>query len=143
MKKNSKKWIIIGVVIVVILLLLFLIYKSVFASGRDSRNKDMSSHKLKNNEINAVESKIKEVEEVKSIDIHTNNNSRIIKIVVILSSDVDFKKMQEIANASLSSFEEDKLAYYDFEFYIDTENEESEVYPKIGYKFKTNSEFSW
>ena len=26
---------------------------------------------------------------------------------------------------------------------LESSNEESEVYPQIGYKFKTNSEFTW
>ena len=143
MKRSAKKWIIVLVIIVTILVLLFLIYNTLFASGRDSRNSDMENHKLKNNEINPVESKIKEIEEVKSVDIHTNNNSRIVKIIVILNSDVEFDKIKEIASLSLSGFEEEKLSYYDFEFYVDVDADESEIYPKIGYKFKSNSEFSW
>lgn len=143
MKKKNIKLIIIVAVAIVICIFLFLIYRNLFASNNQLRNKDIGDYKISNNEINSVKNKIKELDEVKSVDVHSNNNSKIIKIIVILSTDVDFKEIQAIANESLTNFSEENLSYYDLEFYVDTENEESETYPQIGYKFKTNSEFSW
>lgn len=143
MKKKDIKLIIILVSITVIFIFLLLIYKNIFSGTNSSRNNDIKDYKISNNEINAVKNKINELEEVKTVDIHTNNNSKIVKIVVVLSSDIDFKEIQTVANESLTNFKKENLSYYDIEFYIDTENEESETYPQIGYKFKTNSEFSW
>ena len=143
MKKKNIKWIIIAVVVIIIFAFLVLIYNSVFSGRNAIRNKDILNYKLTNNEINSVQDKIKEVPELKNVDVHTNNNSKIIKIVVTLSSDVDFDQMKKVAEESLNNFSEDNLSYYDIEFYIDTENEESEIYPQIGYKFNSNSEFSW
>ena len=143
MKKKKKVLIIIAVLTIIIFVFLALIYKNVFAGNDKTRNGDISKYKITNNEKNDIKDKINELEEVESIDIHTNNNSRIIKIIVKLKNDVDFEKMKELANSSLSNFNKKNLSYYDIEFYIDTVNEESEVYPKIGYKFKSNSEFSW
>ena len=140
MKKINKK-IIIALMVVVVLILLSLIYINVFSSKKDNRYKDINKYKLTNNEINSVKDKIKEIDEVKKVDIYID--SKIIKIVVKLDMNVDFETIKNVANETLNDFSEKNLAYYDVEFFVDTNSEESEIYPKIGYKFKTNSEFSW
>ena len=142
MKKNTLKAVIISSVILVIIIFLVLIYINLFAGTSDSRNKNMDKYKITNDEKNAVQSKLKEVTEIESIDIHTNNNSRIVKILVTLNKDVEFAKMKNLAQESLKGFSEKSLGYYDFEFFIDTK-EASEIYPKIGYKYVNNEDFSW
>ena len=127
----------------IILIFLVLIYNNLFAGNNNSRNKDLSKYKITNNEKNKVTDKIKEISEVKSVDIHTNNNSKIIKILVTLESDVEFETMKNIAIEASKKFNKKNLSYYDIEFYIDSKNEESSIYPKIGYKFKDNNDFSW
>lgn len=143
MKKKYIKLAIILVIVIIVSILLVLIYQNLFAGGNSPRNTDIINYKITNNEINATKDKIQEIEEVKSVDIHTNNNSKIIKIVVVLSSDVDFDKIKAMANECITNFSEENIAYYDFEFYVDSENQDSEVYPKIGYKFRSSLEFSW
>ena len=143
MKKKDIKLIIKVSVAVVIFVFLLLIYKNIFSGNNSSRNKDIKAYQISTKEINNVKDKIKEKSEVKSVDIHTNNNSKIVKIVVVLSSDIDFNEIKTVANESIKSFSKENLSYYDFEFYVDTLNEESNIYPQIGYKFKSNSEFSW
>ena len=142
MKKKKKKIIIISSIIVIILVLLVLVLKVLFANNPTSRNKDIKKHKITSDEKSAVISEIKELEEVKKVDIHTNNDSRIIKIVVNLSSDVEFDKLKEVANKSISNFKEKNLEYYDIEFFVDSESDDS-IYPKIGSKFRQSNEFSW
>lgn len=143
MKKKNTKFIIRCVVLILIIAFVFIIYSTLIAGHSSSRNKDISNYKISNNEINSAKDKIKEISEVKSIDIHTNNNSKIIKIVVVLEDDIAFDQIKNIANECLKNFSEENLSYYDFEFYVDTQKEESEIYPRIGYKDNLNSEFSW
>ena len=143
MKNKKIKLAIIALVALIIVVLIVLIYFNLFASRNNSRNKNIDNYKLTNNEINSVKDKINELESVDSVDIHTNNNSKIIKIVVNLTEDVEFDEIKKLANESLSGFSEDNLSYYDFEFFVDSNKEESEIYPKIGYKFVSNLEFSW
>lgn len=143
MKNKIIKWSILGVILVVIIVLVALIYKVLFSSANNSRNTDIGNYKLSNNEINAVKDSITELEEVKNVDIHTNNNSRIIKILVTLKSDVNLDTMKKLANDSITNFSEENIGYYDFEFFIDSENQESTTYPQIGYKYRGSQEFSW
>ena len=140
--KKKKKIIIILSIVVVILVLLALVFKMLFGSNSSSRNSDIKKYKITSDEKTAVISEIKSLDEVKKVDIHTNNNSKIIKIVVNLSSDVDFDKIKEIAKKSISGFSEKNLKYYDIEFFVDSDSENS-IYPKIGSKFRSNEGFSW
>ena len=141
MNKKIVKYIIISVVVLLIIILSVLIYKNLFAQSNSTRYEGKENYKLTNNEINFVEDKIKEWDDVKSVDVYTN--SKIIKIVVKLKNDIDFEKIKEQANESLSGFSEENLTYYDVEFFVQSSNKDSETYPQIGYKFKTNKEFSW
>jgi len=141
MKKKLIKYGIIATIIVLIFILLFFIYKNLFAGSNSSRYSNIENYKLTNDEINEVKDKINELEEIESVNVYTD--SKIIKIVVKLSSDIDFESIKTKANESISGFSEENLSYYDVEFFVTSLTEESEVYPQIGYKFKTNSEFSW
>ena len=67
----------------------------------------------------------------------------LIKIIVKLSEDVDFEAVKEKSNESIPLISEDNLKYYDVEIYYESNNKESEVYPKIGYKHKTQEAFVW
>ena len=142
MKKKIITISIVVSVLAIIAVLLILIYNALFKGGTSSRNSDINNYELTSTEISTVESKIKELEDVESVDIHTNNNSKLIKIIVTLKKDVAFDKMKNVAINCLSGFSEENKSYYDFEFFIDT-NAESEIYPKIGYKFVKNADFSW
>ena len=126
-------------IVVVILLLLLSIFKNIFSSSDYSRTD--KKHTLSNNEKNSVKSKLEEIENVDSIKIY--KNIKIIKIVINLSSDTDFEQVKKISNEAIESFSEKNLKYFDIEIYVDSENEDSEIYPQIGYKHKKNQEFSW
>ena len=130
-------------VVLIVFIFLILIYNNLFAGNSNSRNKDLSKYKITNNEKNSVKDKIKEIEEVKNVEIHTNNNSKIIKVLITLKNDVDFEQMNKAVLDASSNFNKKNLSYYDIEVYIESENKESSIYPKIGYKFRDNSEFSW
>lgn len=141
MNKNVIKYIIISLIIVIIGILVFLVYKNVFAGGESSRYSGIENHKLTNDEKNSVKDKINELEGIKSVKIYID--SKIIKIVVTTENDIDFESIKTKSNEIISSFKEDNLSFYDLEFFIDSSNKESEIYPRIGYKFKNSSEFSW
>ena len=140
MKKYIKYIILLAIIIVIFILGLF-IYKNMFADSVNSRYKDLENYKLTNDEKNSAKDKINELENIKSVKIY--KDSKIIKIVVKLDEDIDFENIKTKANEVISSFSEENLSYYDLQFFIESANEESEIYPQIGYKFKANEEFAW
>lgn len=141
MNKKMIKYIIITIVILIIVVFSFIIYKNIFASSNNTRYEGIENYKLTNNEINDIKDTIKELEKVKDIDVYID--SKIIKIVVTLNEDIEFDKVKTKANESLNKIKKENLTYYDVEFFVQTLNKDSKNYPKIGYKFKNNLEFSW
>lgn len=139
--KKYYKWIIVVLIIIVIALLSLFIYKNLFEQGVSQRLDGIEEYNLTKKEIKAVKEKLNEIGEFESIDIYTNY--KIIKIFIELKEDVDFEHVKNISNESLQNFSEENLSFYDIEIFVKSLNEESEVYPKIGYKHKTNSEFTW
>lgn len=141
MKKKVIKYIIISIFIILIFVLLFFVYKNLFAESNSTRYDGIENYKLTNDEINMVKDKINELENIKDIDIYID--SKIIKIVVKLSDDIDFESIKNKANECISGFNEENLSFYDIEFFVTSLKEASEVYPQIGYKFKAKSNFAW
>ena len=140
-KKKVIKLVTIILVLLIAFLAIFMIYQNLFASSNNTRFDGVEDHKLTNDEINPAKDAFKEIETIDDVDIFIN--SKIIKIVVNLKEDVDFEQIKTLSNQVLTNFSEDNLAFYDVEIYVESMNEESEIYPQIGYKHKSNSEFSW
>lgn len=139
--KNNYK-LIIGICIFIIVgLLCFFIYKNLFYENGSNRLEEIEKHEITKDEIKAAKDKLNEIDQIKSVDIYTNY--KIVKIIVELKEDVDFKTIDKLSNETIACFTEENLSYYDVEIFVDSLNEESEVYPKIGYKNKKNSKFAW
>lgn len=154
MKKKSKKSNGSGVIITVVVLALavvslfgYIVYKSIFASVESKRYEGIEEHKITVDEINGIKEVFSELGELEKIDVYTESNknskSKIIKIRISLKEDVNFDKMKEMSNSVIAKVSEENLGYYDLEVFISSNNEESEVYPQIGYKHRSNSIFSW
>lgn len=140
LKKYYKLLIIILVLIIIAVLGVF-IYKELFEVGVSNRLEGIEKYNLSKKEIKAVKEKLNEIEEVDSINITANY--KIIKIFLKLKEDIDFEDVKEICNESIEEFSKRNRKFYDLEIFIESKNEDSEVYPKIGYKYKTNLEFVW
>lgn len=137
---TPKRAIILGVVILFIVLLI-LIYKNLFSSSNSNRYKGIENYKLTSAEKDFVKEKLNEIGKVKSVEIYVK--SKIIRIFVNLNEDVDFDMVKNVSNDLLEGFSEENLSYYDVEIFYESDNEESNVYPQIGYKHKSKTEFSW
>lgn len=149
MEKKSKKSkniarIIIIVIVLVIVCLLFLVFNMFFSSSSSKRLEGIEKYELTNNEKNAVKDKISELDNVKSVDVYViSDKTKILRIFIKLSEDIDFKKLDEKCNEAITLFSKENLSFYDVEVFVESANKESEVYPQIGYKHKTNEKLSW
>ena len=140
LKKYYKLLIIILVLMIIAVLGVF-IYKEMFEVGVSNRLEGIEKYNLTKKEIKAVKEKLNEIENADSIDITTNY--KIIKMFLELKEDVDFEEVKEICNESIEGFSKKNRKFYDLEIFVESKNKDSETYPKIGYKYKTNSEFVW
>ncbi len=146
-KKINSKFITCTISVVVLLLIIVLlikIYNNLFPNTTSKRLEGIENYKLTSEEVDAVKDKINELDNIESIDIHTNeDHTKIITIFITLKEDIDLKKIETKLDETISLFSEQNLEFYDIQVYVDSKNEESEVYPQIGYKHKTSSSFAW
>jgi len=143
MKKLKKyyKWIIMFLVIAIISILAILICKNLFSQGESNRLDDIENHEITQKEINLVKENLNKLDAIQHIDISTNY--KLIKIFIQLKEEIELDDVNRIANESINNFSEKNINFYDVEIFVDCMNEESKIYPKIGYKHKSNSEFTW
>lgn len=151
-KKNSGSST--GVIVTVVILALavvslfgYIVYKNIFAGVESKRYEGIENYKITVDETNGIKEVFEGLEQVEKIDVYTasnkNSKSRIIKVRIVLKDDVDFDKMKELCNSAIEKVTEENLSFYDMEVFISSNNAESEVYPQIGYKHRSNSSFSW
>ena len=138
--KKYYKWIILLIILIIFFVLGLLVYLNIFKETASNRLENIEKYVITKKEISNVKEKYNEIEEIDKISIETNN--KIIKIFITLKEDVKFDDIKEISNEAIKEIKDKNLGYYDVEIFVDCK-EESEVYPKIGYKHKSNSEFSW
>ena len=131
---------VIGLIIIV---LLVKIYNNLFPNSGSKRLEGIENYNLTSEEVNAVKEKINELENIESIDVHTNDElTKIITIFITLKEDIDLEKVKSKLDEVIPLFSEDNLKFYDIQVFVKS-NEESDVYPQIGYKHKTSSNFAW
>lgn len=138
-KDNKKIITIVGVALLVVIAFV-LLYKIFFGSSGSDRYEGIKSHKLSKTEISDVKKVVNELDNVKSVEVYTE--SKIIKIFVNLSDDVDFDKTKDIATKSISKIDKKNIKFYDIEFFVDAKKD-SKIYPRIGYKHKSSENFVW
>jgi len=139
--KKYYKIIVTFIIILVIVILSLFIYKNLFKNNQSNRLEEVENYKLTKAEKNSVKEKLNELESVDNIEIDTNY--KIIKIFLTLNKNVEFDHLKNICNESIQKISEKNLSYYDVEIFVDCNDSENNLYPKIGYKYKTNSEFVW
>lgn len=145
-KRKSKnnlyiKYGIIFSIVIVFIVLVVLIYNNIFASKTNHRFDGIDKHNVTTEEKNKVNEIFNEIDGIEKIDIYVT--SKIINIYIKTDGDIDFKKMKNASKNVIDCFNNENLEFYDLQFFIESSNEESNLYPKIGYKHKSQKEIAW
>lgn len=74
--------------------------------------------------------------------VNHNIKGRRINITIKLGASVPKDIAIQYANKTLEYFTDEVKSYYDIQIFLLTD-EESEIYPMIGYKHKTSSTYVW
>lgn len=139
--KDNYKIILVALIVISFFVLGVFIYKNIFEESSSNRLENIEKHKLTKKEINSVKDTVNELKDIEDVDVYTNN--KIIKIFIELKEDIDFDDVKENSNKIIEKISSKNLEFYDLEIFITSKNEESKIYPKIGYKHKKNSKFTW
>lgn len=78
------------------------------------------------------------------VDVSSNIRGRIINFLIKVELETDLVTSKALVEKIMENFTKEEKEYYDYQVYIDCYgNEESELYPIIGYKHKTSLNFKW
>lgn len=121
----------------------YIVYKNIFAGVKSKRLDGVSEHPITKQEISEVTEVFNGIDSLDKVTVDTSKNSKIITIHVTIKDDVSFEDMKNVCNNAVTKFSEKNLEFYDVEVFINSNNKESEVYPQIGYKHRSNTTFSW
>ena len=90
--------------------------------------------------VNEVTSALEENEGVTDVSYH--NEGRILNFIVTINPSVTLDSVKTYANDVTDTLSKKIKNYYDIEVFFTTE-EDSDIYPVIGYHHKGAKEFSW
>lgn len=142
-RKNKKIIIIIGIILVILVGLLG-VFKLVAPDYRKSlygdRLESIKNHKINSEKIDDIKKEIKSLEYVSKINY--NLKGKIMNFVVTVNGDNSLDSSKKIGAVILEKLDKNEKDNYDIQVFLITDDE-SDVYPVIGYKHKTSDELIW
>ena len=143
--RKHKRVINIGGIIIIGCLLLYGVM-SFFTDNTSSpiygnRLNGINKVKIERKDIKKLESSIKEEDSVVSVKARLEGKTIIVDIKV--KKDTSLDVAQSVGSKSTTNFDEKELKFYDFEIFIENEDEGNKSYPIIGHKKASRDSFSW
>lgn len=143
--KKHKKAIIVLVVILILLILLFSFLSIFMIDSKEdeygNRLDGIENVKIGDDTVSKLESELGALEEIEKVEYRLQG--RLIYISFKVKDGVSIDTAKEISTKILDYFDEKEKAYYDIQVIISSSNEESEGYPFMGYKHKTEETIVW
>lgn len=101
----------------------------------------IESVKISDDTISKLESELGALEEIEKVKYRLQG--RLIYISLKVKDGVSTDTAREISTRILDYFDEEEKAYYDIQIIVSSVNKESEGYPFMGYKHKTEESIVW
>ena len=105
------------------------------------RTEDAVNYVLEDKEIEKIKTKIKEDEDIISVDYRLDG--RIIKLTIYVKDDVTDSEARKKGDGYLGLFDKDDLSYYSINFEFKKEDKSLNDFPIEGYKHYSNVKISW
>ena len=145
-KKNSIEFISLVVFLVLLIgggLFFLTMWNQGTGTKYGSRLEGINKIKISESDLNKIEKKIKENENVTKVS--SNIKGRIINFVITFNTGFDINAAKSHANVILDdNFSKDEFEFYDIQvFLLEKDSAEGTKFPVIGYKRKSGNEFVW
>lgn len=88
-----------------------------------------------------LEEKLKENEKVSKVTVR--ESGKLININITILDDTSIEDAKKLADNILEPFTDSQKGYYDFQIFINKENEAENNFPIIAYKHHNSSQFVW
>ena len=142
--KNNKILIALILIAVIMFSTILIIIFSNLSSGNDeygNRLDEIEKYPITDEVINNIKNEISSLEKVESINY--NLEGRLINFVIKVEDDLIVSEAKNYSEKILENFSDDIKSYYNIQILIDSNIDESENYPIIGYKHKTSDSLVW
>ena len=142
--KNNKILIALILIAVIMFSTILIIIFSNLSSGNDeygNRLDEIEKYPITDEIINNIQNEVSSLEKVKSVSY--NLEGRLANFIIKVEDALMVSEAKNYAEKVLEYFSEDLKKYYDIQILIDSDNDESENYPIIGYKHKTSDSLVW
>lgn len=142
--KNNKIPVTLILIAVIMFSTILIIIFSNLSSGNDeygNRLDEIEKYPITDEVINNIKNEISSLEKVESINY--NLEGRLINFVIKVEDDLIVSEAKNYSEKILENFSDDIKSYYDIQILIDSNIDESENYPIIGYKHKTSDSLVW
>lgn len=144
-KKHKILLIVIAVCLILLILMFFGIKNAFFANASGSkygnRLDGIENYPIDNKTIEEIKQMLSDIEFVN--DVKYNLEGRRMDFVIDVNDDVDLITSRSLADKIVEKFSDEIKSFYDIQVYLTSKNEESELYPTIGYKHKKSAVFQW
>ena len=142
--KNNKILVTLILIAVIMFSTILIIVFSNLSSGNNkygNRLDGIEKYPITEEVINNIKSEISSLEKVESINY--NLEGRLINFVRKVEDDLIVSEAKNYSEKILENFSDDIKSYYDIQILIDSNIDESENYPIVGYKHKTSDSLVW
>ncbi|HHW68885.1 MAG TPA: hypothetical protein GX747_00905 [Tenericutes bacterium] len=143
--KKHKLIIIFSTVFLILLISAFfglfnLLYPNYSKDKYGDRLKGNEEYKLEKDMMNKIIASLKESDNV--LDIKYDMSGKIINFIITINPNLELDIAKSLGNKLIELLDDKYETFYDIQLFLNT-NEESELYPAIGYKHKDALSFSW
>lgn len=142
-KKNKILVSLLVIAIVFFAAIMIIIFSNLSIGNNEYGNRldDIEKYPISDEAINEIKTDISSYEKVTSVSY--NLEGKLANFILTVDDSLEEETAKNYANKILENLSDDVKSYYDIQVLVDSDNEESEVYPIIGYKHKTTDMFVW
>lgn len=143
-KKHKLLFIVLILILILLIVGIAVVGPSLFFSGNKvygNRLDDIDNYKITDSNVNEITSAIKENTNV--IEVEYSKSGKILNFKIKVASTTSIEESKGLTSVILEKISEENKSYYDIQVFLTCDADESDIYPKIGYKHKISTEFVW
>lgn len=146
-KRHKGLAIVLGLSLILIIIMFLIFARMIFSTGDSEYGQRLNNlTKLDNKKMDEVASSVLAEDGVKDTDIRVQG--RIVYMTIIFNEGTKLDKAKEIANSTISKYEDDVIEDYDFCFFLKEDVDNSDDTEKVGFvvagtKHPTIDYISW
>lgn len=146
-KRHKGLAIVLGLSLILIIIMFLIFARMIFSTGDSEYGQRLNNlTKLDNKKMDEVASSVLAEDGVKDTDIRVQG--RIVYMTIIFNEGTKLYKAKEIANSTISKYEDDVIEDYDFCFFLKEDVDNSDDTEKVGFvvagtKHPTIDYISW